>query len=82
VARIDVAAGTVAMQRFFTDDECIAPHEAQHVPSIDRVILICEGDHIEPGSVLALDPMTLETTARIEVGVYPDALRVVDTVDW
>jgi DNA-binding beta-propeller fold protein YncE len=82
VARIDVATNTIAMERFFTGDECIAPHEATLVPALDRVLVVCEGDHILPGAVLALDPITLETEGRLEVGVYPDALRIVDEVDW
>jgi hypothetical protein len=81
VARIDVAAGTVAMQRFFTDDECVAPHEVQLVAAIDRVILVCEGDHIAPGAVLSSTrPRSRRWAARCRR--VSDALRVVDVVDW
>lgn len=56
---------------------CTLPHQAALGPD-GRYYLVCEGVHtatrIEPGSVLALNPDTLEMEARYEVGGYPDAI--------
>jgi DNA-binding beta-propeller fold protein YncE len=56
---------------------CTLPHQVSLGPD-GRYYLVCEGVHtatrIEPGSVLALNPDTLEMEARYEVGGYPDAI--------
>ena len=76
------AAPSVTRTRTFELDECVAPHEATYVPELDRVVLVCEGDHRGPGKVISLDPATLATTGEVVVDVYPDALRVVHEVTW
>jgi len=76
------AAPSVARTRTFAGDECVAPHEATYVPELDRVVLVCEGDHRGPGKVISLDPTTLATVGERVVDVYPDALRVVHAVTW
>jgi YVTN family beta-propeller protein len=78
VALIDVATSAVTMRRRFAPGECPAPHEAIYLASLDRVFVVCEGDHRGPGSVVELHPDTLELLRSVEVGVYPDAIRVVE----
>lgn len=82
LASIEVATGRASLVRTFEADECIAPHEVVLPRGLARGYLVCEGDHRTPGKVIAFDRTTLSTTAEIEVGVYPDALRVVYEVTW
>ncbi len=70
----DVATGKILKTRAFSVQECQLPHEA--VLQGGRVLLVCEGSHVGPGSVVALDPETLETLGKVDVGVYPDRLAV------
>jgi DNA-binding beta-propeller fold protein YncE len=77
IARIDLATGAMLTQRAFTDDECQNP-QAASVAADGRVFLVCEGDHYSPGSVVRLDPTTLEVQARVAVGIYPDRLAIRD----
>lgn len=71
----DPATGSVVTSRTFAKGECQRPHEA--VTTEGALAVVCEGDHVAPGRVLVLDPVTLSTTAEADVGVYPDRLLVV-----
>lgn len=73
---VDATTGATTKQRMF-DATCQKPHEAALSPDGATLYVVCEGDHKEPGAVLALDPVTLETRSTMRVGVYPDrfALR-------
>ena len=78
VTRIDVAMAAVDLRHGFAPADCLSPHEAVYVASLHRVFVVCEGDHTRPGAIVALDPDTLAMIDRIEVGVYPDVMRVVE----
>jgi YVTN family beta-propeller protein len=39
--------------------------------------LVCEGDHIGPGSVVVIDLTTQAVTASVPVGVFPDGIALV-----
>lgn len=73
---VDPMTGSSTKQRVF-DGTCERPHEAALSPDGATLYVVCEGNHKEPGAILALDPSTLETRSSIRVGVYPDrfALR-------
>ncbi|WP_437591191.1 YncE family protein [Sorangium sp. So ce1000] len=54
-------------------DECMRPHLAE-LDEEHGLFVVCEGDQaVTPGTVLRLDPETLETRSEAEVGLYPDA---------
>lgn len=75
MAVVDVASTKLLSVRTFEADECLKPHVAVLV-SDDSLYLVCEGDHETDSVVLVLEPATLETLARIPVGVYPDGLVI------
>jgi YVTN family beta-propeller protein len=79
ISRVDLSGASPTEQalRVFTKDECQSPHEAALWNDDQELLLVCEGDHVSPGAVLVLDPTTLATKARIELGVYPDKVIVV-----
>jgi len=83
-ALVALDAATLAVRASVTFDPavCIAPHVVAHVPAIDALALVCEGDHETPGTLVTLDPDTLEVRDVVEVGVYPDGISLVDEVDW
>jgi DNA-binding beta-propeller fold protein YncE len=74
IVRIDVDEGTQEERAFTNDDGCELPHEAERLPD-GRIALVCEGDHVAPGTVLQLDPDSLETLTTTTVGVFPDAIE-------
>jgi len=61
---------------------CVAPHVIEYVAALDELMLVCEGDHRTAGTLVALDPLTLEVRAYVAVGVYPNGISVVDEVSW
>ena len=71
---------TIRRTRSLAASECRLPHQVNRSPD-GRYYLVCEGVHTatrkEPGALLAIDPETLETRARVETGVYPDAVEFV-----
>lgn len=71
----DLTTGTEQAHRDFTGDECPLPHVATRLDD-DTIALVCEGDHKTAGKVLWLDPETLATVRKADVGVYPDALTI------
>lgn len=73
--RVDAATGQMLTQKSYRDDECQNPHAAT-IAADGTVFMVCEGDHYSPGSVVRLDPVTLDVQARAEVGLYPDQLAI------
>jgi len=55
-----------------TPPDCIAPHAAFFLPGEEQVVLVCEGDHIEPGTVLRYDLASDTFDRTTTVGVFPD----------
>jgi biotin carboxyl carrier protein len=72
IARVNMATGAIEA-RVATSDTCRSPHVAR-VAKDGRAYVVCEGDHVGKGAVIAVDPATLAITKRWEVGVYPDGL--------
>src|SRR5690606_32239529 len=59
IIAFDASTGERIATRGFVGAECQAPHEAMLGGDTDTLYLVCEGDHSEPGHVLALDRATL-----------------------
>jgi YVTN family beta-propeller protein len=72
----DAATGTVVASRPFDKATCQLPHETTFNTDDSTLYIVCEGDHKLPGVVLGIDPSTLDTTATLPVGVYPDRLAI------
>lgn len=74
---LDLAADVQEIaRRDFLAGECVAPHLVERYGA-DTLLVVCEGDHAQPGRVLWLDRATLETDHAADVGVYPDGLAIV-----
>lgn len=74
LVRVDLASGDITERTFADGDGCKLPHEAERLAD-GRIALVCEGDHEGPGSVLFVDPESLETIGESEVGVFPDSFE-------
>ncbi|HTU64078.1 MAG TPA: hypothetical protein VMF89_36685, partial [Polyangiales bacterium] len=77
IARIDTVSGELQLDTTFDDEVCQNPHEAR-VTRDGQAFVGCEGDHRDAGSIVRLDPETLEVLGSVEVGVYPDRLVVLE----
>lgn len=73
---IDTATRTTLSTLDFTSEECRAPHATLLLDGGDALAVVCEGNHVDPGTVVRID-LTGEAPAVdevIQVGVYPDDL--------
>lgn len=74
---IDTQSYRMRTRRTFAVAECKQPHQVA-VSHDDQVFLLCEGQHsvlpFVPGTLLRLDPATLETRGVTVLGAYPDAV--------
>ena len=77
LVRVDLDHAKVERRTSFAREQCALPHVVR-VAKDARVYLVCEGDHRAPGSVLEIDPATLEVKKRWTVGIYPDGLAFGD----
>jgi DNA-binding beta-propeller fold protein YncE len=76
LARIDIDAASIDKRATF-HDECKSPHVVS-VAKDARVYLVCEGDHVAPGAVVQIDPVSLAIVKRWTVGIYPDGIAFGD----
>lgn len=77
MVRVDLDRAKVERRTSFAREQCALPHVVR-VAKDGRAYVVCEGDHRAPGSVLEIDPATLEVKKRWTVGVYPDGLAFGD----
>lgn len=73
---VEATTGKVLQTRMFHGNDCKKPHEAAWHGG--RVLVTCEGDHVLPGKVLAVDPVGLQTLGQAAVGIYPDRLAIAE----
>ncbi len=63
---------SVALDR----DACLNVHALALSPDESSLYAVCEGDRRGPGTLLELDPATLEMRRFVEVGVFPDDVAI------
>lgn len=73
LARVDLDKGKAVARASFPKDVCALPHVVR-VAKDGRVYLVCEGDHVAPGTVLEIDPESLAMKKKWTVGAYPDGI--------
>jgi DNA-binding beta-propeller fold protein YncE len=73
LARVDVERGEIEARVPMPKDVCQSPHAAKKAKD-GRVYVVCEGDHVGPGAVIEVDPVSLAVKRRWVVGVYPDGI--------
>jgi DNA-binding beta-propeller fold protein YncE len=66
---------TSAFKRSNADPRCLRPHAVVRSKN-DQVYAVCEGDHKARGTVVELDPASLDILRVWTVGVYPDGIAL------
>lgn len=77
LARVDMATSRVVARAVLPKEACTLPHAVRVAPD-GRVYLVCEGDHVGPGSLLEIEPTTLAVKRRWSVGVLADGIAFGD----
>lgn len=78
LAIVDPAAVDVVDVKLLFPPDCQAPHAVAPIDEEAKLLVVCEGDHQTPGTVVVLDAATLDVLDAMEVGRYPDDLALLE----
>ncbi len=68
------SAGAIAASHPLDPADCVGAHSVTLLPGDpDRVLVVCEGDHLSPGTAIRVDVGTGVVDAVAEAGLFPDA---------
>ena len=73
---IDAATGDVATSLAFDRADCILPHVVQPSPDGKRLLVVCEGDRVSPGTLVIVDADSRTVSDVVPVGRFPDDLAI------
>ena len=62
----------------FAPADCMGAHAVRPTPDGTKLLVVCEGDHIDAGSLVVLDATTLEVETVVELGVFPDDIAILE----
>jgi DNA-binding beta-propeller fold protein YncE len=68
-----VPGGALALDRAV----CQNAHVASIAPATSQVRVVCEGDHVGPGSLVIVDLESLSVQRSIPLGIFPDDIATV-----
>jgi DNA-binding beta-propeller fold protein YncE len=72
LAAIDVGAKTLKQLPLAMNGACFNAHAFVLDPSSQTGVVVCEGDHLHPGTVVRVTLSPFVVTGFVEVGVFPD----------
>ncbi len=76
LAWIDAATGDLSASLVFDRADCILPHVVQSTSDGKRLLVVCEGDRVSPGTLVVVDPDTRAVTDVVPLGRFPDDLAL------
>jgi len=76
VAFIDAATRKVTRHKLVVPTQCQRPHVARFTDDEAKLLLVCEGNHAEPGTLVVMDVATQEVTQTAALGLYPDDIAI------
>jgi hypothetical protein len=78
VILVDNGGGSARIERFMTVDanQCIKPHTVLWLDNDTRLAVVCEGNKIDAGSLIVLDPANGNELAHVGLGRFPDDIAV------
>jgi DNA-binding beta-propeller fold protein YncE len=77
VTLVDAAAHEVIATHLVPPAMCVKPHAVVYDDSETRLLVVCEGDHVNPGSLAVLDRVTGAVLQHLAVGTYPDDIAII-----
>jgi DNA-binding beta-propeller fold protein YncE len=78
VVLVDNGGGSASIERFMTVDanRCIKPHTVLWLDDDTHLAVVCEGNKIDAGSLIVLDPANGNELAHVALGLFPDDIAV------
>ncbi|WP_426755658.1 YncE family protein [Myxococcus sp. Y35] len=76
VAVIDPETGTVLREVPLAEAGCLNVHQLMLTPDERIGLVVCEGDHVGPGTLHAVDLAEGRVVGTVEVGIFPDSVNI------
>jgi hypothetical protein len=78
VVLVDNGAGTASIERFMTVDanHCIKPHTVLWLDNDAHLAVVCEGNKLDAGSLIVVDPSSGVELAYVGLGLFPDDIAL------
>ncbi|GHG78988.1 hypothetical protein [Comamonas sp. JC664] len=76
VAVIDPETGTVQREVSLSEAGCLNVHQIMLTPDERVGLVVCEGDHVGPGTLHAVDLAEGTVLGTVEVGIFPDSVNI------
>jgi DNA-binding beta-propeller fold protein YncE len=76
LAVIDAATSTVRREIPLAPSGCLNVHQVELTPDERHGLVVCEGDHIGPGTLHVVDLVENKVVKTVEVGLYPDSVAI------
>jgi DNA-binding beta-propeller fold protein YncE len=76
LAIIDAATSTVRREIPLAPSGCLNVHQVELTPDERHGLVVCEGDHIGPGTLHVVDLVENKVVKTVEVGLYPDSVAI------
>jgi DNA-binding beta-propeller fold protein YncE len=80
LAIVDPAIADVVQVKMLFPPECQNPHAVRPIDGEQKLLVVCEGDHAAPGTVIVVDLASedLDVLDAVDVGRYPDDLALLE----
>lgn len=78
LAFVDPSVPEVREVKLLFPDICAAPHAVRFVDDERKMLLVCEGDHVGPGTLVVLDAATRDVLDHATLGRYPDDVALLE----
>jgi DNA-binding beta-propeller fold protein YncE len=76
IAIIDPASSTVQETLPLAPSGCLNVHQVELTPDERYALVVCEGDHVGPGTFHAVDLAEKKVVKTVQVGIFPDSVAI------
>lgn len=77
IAIIDAATSVIQGNIPLSPSGCLNVHQVELTPDERHALVVCEGDHVGPGSFHVVDLAAKRVVKTVQVGIFPDSVAVV-----
>jgi DNA-binding beta-propeller fold protein YncE len=76
IAIIDPASSTVQENIPLAPSGCLNVHQVELTPDERHALVVCEGDHVGPGTFHVVDLAEKKVVKTVQVGIFPDSVAI------
>jgi DNA-binding beta-propeller fold protein YncE len=76
IAIIDPATSTVQGNIPLAPSGCLNVHQVELTPDERYALVVCEGDHVGPGTFHVVDLAEKKVAKTVQVGIFPDSVAI------